>query len=628
MALCGLLVLASWLKVWKGAVPFDPAILAALIGGVPYMIGAAKAILRRGDTTVGFLVSLATVGALAIGEYFAAGEVVFIMLLGEWMEERTLDKTRESIHKLVALAPQVARIRRDGAEVAIPVREVRVGDVVLVKSGERIPVDGVCLGGRASVNQAAITGESIPVERATGHEVFTGTLVEAGFLELEATKIGGDTTLAKVIKLVQEAQESKAPIQRVTDRFAQWFSPVVVVIAVLTYLVTRDAVRAVTVLVVACPCAMVIATPTAVVAAVGNAARQGILIKGGKALERAGAVNLVAFDKTGTLTAGRPEVVRVLSYGGTGEAEVLARAATAELRSEHPLGVAIVRQAEKSGPVAPPDDFEVTIGEGVKAHVSDATILVGSRRLMSAAGLAIPAAVETDLVGLEEAGLTAMLVAWGGAVRGLVAVADVVRPEAAQAIRDLWQIGVQRTVMLTGDNPRTAKAIAAATGVSEFLASQMPEDKAGSVARLKGQGYLVAMVGDGVNDAPALASADLGIAMGVAGTDVAIETADIALMADDVTKVARAIALGRRAVHVIKQNLWLSGLINATAVLVSVMGVLTPVAGAIVHNVGSTLVVVNSARLLRPTALKVGVAGRSNRAGAARQASWSQSTLK
>lgn len=598
-AISGLFLVFSWFGWFKEQLGFDPAWVTVIISGVPILKGAAIGLITRGDIKAGVLVSMALIAAVAIGEYFAAGEVAFIMMIGELLENRTVTKAKAGIKELLSVVPPTARIRRDGREVQVPIEEVEVGDLVLVKPGEYIPMDGEVVSGQSSVCQAAITGESIPIDKLPGDQVFIGSLNQLGAIEVKATKVGEDTTLAKVVKLVEEAENSKAPVIRTADRWATWMVPMALLIAVLVYVFTGDLIRAVTILIVFCPCALCLATPTAMMAGIGNAAKKGILVKSGAAMELSGKVNAFIFDKTGTLTTGKPEVTEIRSFSHISEREMLLAAASAEKFSEHPLAQAIIRKALYDGLTIPdPDSFQVRLGHGVEALNRGSIILVGNRKLMELEFISLSHEVEEFIQKAEEKGQTSMLVAVDRVLAGVVLVADPVKEESSIAVKSLQANGIREIWMLTGDNPGTAAAIAAKINISNYLAEQLPEHKGDAVKKLKNQGYLVAMVGDGINDAPALALADIGIAMGAAGTDIAVKTADIALMSDDISKIPQLINLSRHVLRTININIMASMLINLVAIALASLGIMGPITGALVHNAGSVLVVANSGRLI------------------------------
>jgi len=470
---------------------------------------------------------------------------------------------------------------------------------VIVKPGERIPVDGNIVSGCGMINQSTLTGESLPVEKGVGDKVYCGTINESGSCELEATQVAEDTKLAQIKRLILEAQAEKSPTQRVMDRFSRYFIPIILFIALVTFLITGEPIRAITILIVACPCALVLGTPTAVVAAIGNAARQGILIKGGVYLEQMGKLKILLLDKTGTLTKGRPEVVGIKAFDSTDEKEVLYWAAVAEKRSEHPLGKAIVEKAVASGFTIPhPESFQDSRGKGVKASFDSRTVLVGRPEMLSEEGVEISKQVIGLMNEEESLGMTSLLVSLDAHVVGSISISDTLREKARATIDQIREEGVSEIWMLTGDNEQVAKRIAKELGV-RYEARLYPEEKVKMVKEWKRQGQIVAMVGDGVNDAPALAAADVGIAMGAVGTDVAIETADIALMTDELEKIPRVIRLSRKALHVIKENLVFAIVFNTILVFLSAQGWMTMILGAIMHQASSLLVILNSIRLLK-----------------------------
>jgi Cd2+/Zn2+-exporting ATPase len=515
-------------------------------------------------------------------------------------ESYTLDKNRRSIRNLLDLTPKTATIRRQGQEVAVTLSEVQVGDVAVVRPGERIPVDGVVKAGASSVNQAPITGESMPVEKFTGSEVFSGTLNETGRLEIMATKTGEDTTLARIVQLVENAQETKAPIQNIADRFTVWFLPAVLVLAVIGFFTSGDIKVAVSVLLVACPCAFAIATPTAVTAGISNMARRAVLIKGGIFFELAGKLDRLLVDKTGTFTLGRPKVVEIVAFDGVPEDEVLRLAAIAEKYSEHPLARAVMALCNERGIEAPePDEFRAEVGMGVTAMWSDKEILVGKDKYLQANNISIPEIIEQTVSDQTQQGRTAMLVANDMRPVGLIAIADEVRPETPRVISALKRdFGIEKITMITGDNHRVAKAIAAQIGMDDFQAELLPEQKQELVRGLQNEGHLVGMIGDGINDAPALALADIGFAMGSAGTDVAIETADVTLMNDDLSRVAEFVWMSQKVLRRIKLNIFFSIIYNVVGLIMASLGMLTPVLAVIFQEAGCITVVFSSTLLL------------------------------
>jgi Cd2+/Zn2+-exporting ATPase len=594
----GALLFGGWAL---GAAKLAPAIVSAALviaatalAAFPICYRAVKALLaRRLDADV--LVAIAVLAASSVGEFVAAGEVAFIMLLGEQLEAYTTRRARRSLGGLLSLVPATARVRHGDQEVEVANSELQVGDIVVVRAGERIPVDGQVRSGSASVNQAPVTGESMPVNKQAGDEVFVGTLNESGALIIEATRVGEETTLARIAALVEAAQQREAPIQRTLDRLAGWLVPVMLTLAVLVFAFTHDIHRAITVLIVACPCALILATPTAVMAGIARAARAGVLIKGGQYLEAAGRLRTIVFDKTGTLTHGQPEVAHVHSFDDHSHAEVVAMAAVAEKMSSHPIARAIVRKAGSP----PPDPSSFTAHQrGVVAEHGGQKLVVGHTGLMSEQAVALTDAHHAHLDEHHDHGHTTILVAHDGKLCGSICISDTVRANAAEAIQQLRRLGIERLVMLTGDNQRVAMDIAGKLGIDEVKAEILPEQKAQHVESLKQRGG-VAMVGDGINDAPALAVADVGVAMGASGTDVAHEAADIALMADDLSKIAFAVGLSRQALKVIRQGLLFALAYNVTMVTLAGTGHLHMIGGAIAHQASSVLVILNAMRLLR-----------------------------
>jgi heavy metal translocating P-type ATPase len=542
----------------------------------------------------------ATGTAEVVGYLTASAIVAFIILSGMTLENYIIHRTRGALEKLIQMSPTTARIRRDGAEAEIPIDELKIGEIVLVKPGDKIPVDGIVVTGHSTVNQATITGESIPVEKTVGDRTFAGTLTENGALEIKVEKIAEDTALAHLIQLVEEAQEKKAPIQNIADRFTTYFLPIMAVLSssvfVASYFTLGFEValaRTVTVLLVACPCALSIAVPVAVAGTIGNASMNGIIIKGGTHIEKLKDVKLVAFDKTGTLTVGEPKVVDIKPFGNYSDADTIKYAAIAEKFSEHPLSKAILTKAtEMNLKIPDPTDFKTIPGQGVEAHYGNEHILIG--RKMMATELSEEA--NRLMSQVESEGKTAIPIALDKDVIGVIVVADTVRATSVEAIQRLKRLGV-KTAMLTGDNVRTAKSIAEQIGVDEYHAELLPEQKVSAIGEMK-KGNVVAMVGDGVNDAPALANSDVGFAMGAAGSDVAIETADVALLGDDLTKVEYAISLSRKAFNRMKGNIVYAFIWNIIALSLAAFGILNPVLAVVLAEAGCISVVINSALLL------------------------------
>jgi Zn2+/Cd2+-exporting ATPase len=618
VALAGLL--------WAGALLTDVLLdaewltasmaIGAIVTGGRYIVPRGIQAARNRALDMNFLMSVAAFGALAIGEYQEAATAMFLFALAQLLESRSMDRARNAIRGLMDLSPAEASVLRDGRERRVPVEQVAVGETVVVRPGQKIPVDGEIVAGRSTVNQAPITGESVPVEKDPGAEVFAGTLNGEGALEIRATRPAADTTLARIIHAVEEAQGSRAPSQTFVDRFARVYTPVVVIsaaaLAVLPPLLGIGTwgdwiYRALVLLVVACPCALVISTPVTIVSALTGAARRGILIKGGLHLENAGRACVVALDKTGTLTEGAPAVVDVLALDGSAPDEILALAAAAESRSEHPLGRAILRHAEIRRVAIPPSaDMQARTGRGVEALVGGRRVHVGSERHFAELGV-LDDEARHSIAGLEAAGKTAVLVGVSDPrprVVGAIALADPVRPGAAESLAALQRAGIARTVMLTGDNPGTARAVAdtlagGGAGLHEVRAGLLPEDKVLAVRQLRSEYGPVVMVGDGVNDAPALAAADVGVAMGTAGTDVALETADIALMGDDLSKLTETLRFARKAEGIIRANIAFALVTKAAFVVLAVMGIATLWMAVLADTGASLIVVANGLRALR-----------------------------
>ena len=579
--------------------PFDAAWVAIVLCGIPIVLEALIGLITAFDIKADVLVSLALIAAVLIGEDFAAGEVAFIMQLGALLEDVTVARARAGIEKLVHLTPQTARVVRDDGENIVPAEQVRVGDRLRVLPGESIPVDGVITSGQTSINQAVMTGESLPVDKTVGDEVSSGTVNQYGAFEMRATKVGEDSSIQRMIRLVQSADAGKARIVGLADRWATWIVVVALTAAALTWLITGEIIRAVTILVVFCPCALVLATPTAIMAAIGNATRHGFLVREGDALERLAAVRKIAFDKTGTLTYGTPRVVAVAStLAGLDRAGLYALAAGAEQLSEHPLGKAVVAgyREENSGEIAPAESFEMLPGRGVSAVVDGRRVLAGNPQLLADHGVAVSPDAERQRL-LEE-GATMIYVAVDGVFAGYLALSDTLRAESAATIAALEAAGV-RPVLLTGDHESAAGAIAARLGIREVRAGCLPEDKLEEIGRWQRDGVRVCMIGDGVNDAPALKKADVGIAMGGVGSDIAVEAADIALVDDEVKELPHLMALSRRMMSTIRMNLTFSMGLNFLAIFLAMAGTLNPVVGALVHNAGSVAVILNSALLLK-----------------------------
>jgi Zn2+/Cd2+-exporting ATPase len=574
------------------------ALAAVVVGGIPIIIGAIRGIIRT-ELNVDELVAIAIIVSVIFREYLSAGFVAFMMLFGKILEDFTAARAETALEDLGKLMPATAHVRRGGKDIEISLNEVIVGDEVIAKSGERIPIDGLVIEGQASVNQAPITGESVPVAKVKGSEVYAGTLNELGAVVIKATRIGDSTTLAKIVDLVEEAEENRAPIVRLADRYAKYFTPLILTISVLVYLFTRNLTSALAVLIVACPCALVMATPIAVIAGVANGARRGILIKGGARLEAAGRVNAVALDKTGTITLGEPRVMKITSFDSHDDKHVLEMAAVAEGLSEHPVAKAIlIKAGEMASQLPKPEEFHVVPGQGVLAKLNGTSIAVGTEALLREQNIDLPEYVKSATDAMEQDGLTPLIVASSGKILGIIGVADTVRKDMSSAVIRLKHSGVKRVVMLTGDSPEVAKRVAASIGIDEWQARLLPAQKVEAIKKLQTEGYKVAMIGDGINDAPALAQADVGVAMGISGTDIAMETSDIVLVKDDVLMAAEAINLSRKTLRTIRQNLAFALVFNLIGIGAASTGLLSPVAAALFHNFGSVAVVINSARLV------------------------------
>jgi len=592
-------LLISWLGLLKGILPFDPALISIVISGTPILLEAAKGLITSFDLKANVLVSIALIASVVIGEYFAAGEIAVIMMIGEILEDHTVRKAQESVKKLIQLAPPVARIRTTDGEKEISIQEVKTNDIILVKPGESIPVDGVIVKGHTSINQSIITGESMPVDKTVSDEVFVGTLNQLGVVEVKATKVGEDTSLAKLIRLVRLAENKKAPGVRITDRVATIIVPMAILASIVTYFLTYDIIRVVTILVVFCPCALVLATPTAIMAGIGNASRKGILIKSGEALEKVGQIDTIAFDKTGTITKGKPEVIDVIPLTQEhGEEEILRWAAAAEKFSEHPIGKAIYTKArERSLDADDPHEFKIELGQGVMALINNKRVLVGNQKLIKRNGIELTQEQSSLIRSHENQGKTVLMVARENSIIGLLTIADKVKDNVPETIHQLKGM-VGEILLLTGDNKDTAGSIARQVGIDEVYYEQLPNDKVKVIEGQLKDNKKVAMVGDGINDAPALAISHVGVSMGALGADVAIETADIALMSDDIGKIPELINLSGKVLGTINVNIVVPILINCTAILLAAFGIIGPVAGALIHNAGSVLVVANSSRLI------------------------------
>ena len=610
--IAGLLVLIGWLgQTFLGL----PVIVATMLYITAYIFGGwdisqhAWHAIKEKHFDTDLLMVMAALGAAALGEFAEGALLLFLFSLGHALEERALDRARAAVRALADLAPKVALVRRDGKEQELPVESLQLDDLVIVRPGVRIPVDGVISNGNSGVDQASVTGESMPVDKAPGDQVFASTVNGEGALEVKVTRLAKDSTLSRVMKMVEEAQAQKSPTQQTVEKFERIFVPAVLIVTGLIIILPplfgfpfrESFLRAMTLLVAASPCALALGTPASILAGVAQAARNGVLVKGGMHLENLGRLKAIAFDKTGTVTHGKPEVTDIVTFQDSGkkEADVLSLAAGAESRSAHPLAQAVVRSAQTKGVAASVmDEVESLTGRGLRAVTMGKTIWVGNQKLMDEAGVILAADAMQKAQSLQESGKTLFWVAENKTAIGLIALSDTLRKEAASTMSALKKIGVEHTIMLTGDNARSASAIAAEVGLTEFRADLMPEDKLTIIRELVKQYGQVAMIGDGVNDAPALANATVGIAMGGAGTDVALETADVALMGDDLSKLPFAVGLGRATRNIIMQNLFISLGVIALLIATSLTGIVS-IGIAVIFHEGSTLVVVaNALRLL------------------------------
>ncbi len=584
-----------------GNLPFDIAWVAIILCGIPIIKEAIIGLLTEFDIKADVLVSIALVASVIIGEIFAAGEVAFIMALGAFLEERTVAKARAGIEKLVHLTPTTARLVKHGEEILVPANQVQINYTLRVLAGETIAVDGIILNGQTSVNQAVMTGESLPVDKNPGDEVYSGTVNQYGTFDMSATKVGEDSSLQRMIRLVQSADAGKAKIVKIADRWATWIVVIALLCAGGTWFLTGEIIRAVTILVVFCPCALVLATPTAIMAGIGNATKFGILIREGDALERLAAVKRIAFDKTGTLTYGKPDVTAIHSFDDSRTADdLLILTASAEQRSEHPLGKAIVLHY-KSGsntPLPEPQKFQMLAGRGVFAQVDHLDILAGNIELMHDNSITLSQKMLDKSDAYRNEGCTIIYIAIQGRASGFIALSDTLRPDTKEMIHRLGRLNLN-SVLLTGDNQYAAAHIAKLAGIRDVFPNCLPENKLSTIEQYQDNNELICMVGDGINDAPALKKAHVGIAMGGIGSDIAVDAADIALVSDDIMSLTHLLALSGRTMNTIKFNMTLSMALNFVAILLAMLGFLGPVVGALVHNAGSIVVIINSSLLLK-----------------------------
>ena len=581
--------------------PVDPSWITVVISGIPLLYLAVWRIIHNpgiSKISSALLITIAMFAAIVIGDLFAAGEVAFIMAIGALLEDMTTNRAKKGLKNLLSLAPVQGRKLENGKEIMIPAEKICRDDILRVLPGETFPVDGVVIDGETSVDQSIMTGESLPVDKVREDEVFCGTLNCYGAVDIKATNVGQDSSLQKLIRMVQEAENKQAPMQRIADKCASWLVPVALMIAIITGFVTGNIVRAVTVLVVFCPCALVLATPTAVMAAIGQATKHGVIIKSGEALEKMGKVDTITFDKTGTLTYGKLQVSDIISFDGKMDSnDILRMAASGEVKSEHPLGKAIVNEAiNKKIDVISSSDFKMATGKGIMAVVAGRKMLCGNERFLTENRIVVNQEISDTTAGFRNEGKATILVAEENACIGIIALTDMLRPEAEMVIKQLTEMGT-KTVLLTGDNKRTADYFASKAGISEVYAELLPDQKVESIQKLQSYNRKVCMIGDGVNDAPALKTAEVGVAMGEMGSDIAVDAADIALMSDDISKVLYLKRLSNATVNTIKLSITLSMCINFVAIILSVTGILNPTTGALVHNAGSCFVVLVAALL-------------------------------
>ena len=581
--------------------PFDMAWVSVILCGIPIILEALIGLITAFDIKADVLVSIALVASIFIGEDFAAGEVAFIMQLGALLEDLTVARARAGIEKLVHLTPRTARRIGKDTEEIIPAEQVQAGDILRVFPGETVPADGIIISGETSVNQAVMTGESLPVDKSPGDEVSSGTVNQFGSFDMKAVKVGEDSSIQRMIRLVQSADAGKAKIVGIADRWATWIVIIALSAAVLTWLFTGQIIRSVTILVVFCPCALVLATPTAIMAAIGNATRHGFLVREGDALERLSLVKHLTFDKTGTLTYGAPQVVAVHSFQKNfSEQELYAKTASAELRSEHPLGKAVVRcfQASYGERPAPVESFQTLPGRGVSGTQEGHTILAGNQKLLIEKQISLDTEAQTQMEHYIQEGCTLILTAIDGEFTGFLALSDTLRDNAPETIAKVKAEGTV-PVLLTGDHENAARTIADQLHIDKVHAGCLPEDKLNYIASSQEKKEMVCMIGDGINDAPALKKAHVSIAMGGVGSDIAVDAADIALVNDDIKELPHLVSLSRKMMTTIKCNLAFSMTLNFAAIILAITGILNPVVGALVHNAGSVLVIINSALLLK-----------------------------
>lgn len=600
LGLAGLLVgLSLFLRLFTGLEVEKNLVMlvGTLVAGGPIFKNAIRG-LKYKIISIDLLVTIAVIGALTIGEYWEGQAVTFLFVFGSYLEARTIERTRSSIKSLLDLSPVESRLIKDGEHFIVPAEDVEVGDMVLVKAGETISVDGIVRQGQAYVNQSNISGESIPVAKEELDLVYSGTKLENGYLIVEAESVGEDTSFSRVLAMVEEAQDRKAKSQKFLEKFSQYYTPGIIGLSLVLYLISRDLVLSLTLLVIACPGALVISVPVSIIAGIGNGAKNGILVKGGDILEDLSRINVIAFDKTGTLTLGRPKVNRIKAYG-LEEAEVLKLAAVGEKYSDHPLGKAIVNKAlEENIEVDNPEDFKLELGMGVEFKLEEQVFFLGNRRLFRQRGIDL-SPIEEDISLEENRGQTTVILGNQANILGIISISDPIRPESKDLIRDLKEMGIEKTIILTGDNQVIAHAIGKELGVHMAYGDLLPQDKAEKIKELQGEYGSVAMVGDGVNDTPALATADLGIAIGGVGSDIAMEVADLVLVSEKIDRLAYSLKLSRLTIRNMKENIYFALLVAFILLLGVVFKGLSLSVGMLVHELSVFLVVVNASRILK-----------------------------
>lgn len=599
LAISALSLILSFFKI--NMLPFDEAYIAVILCGFHIIKEAVEGLITKFDIKADVLVSLALIASVIIGEIFAAGEVAFIMTLGALLEEHTVEKARQGIEKLVHLTPTTARVLINDEEKIINAKDVRVGNIIKVLPGEIVPVDGVIIEGETSIDQSVMTGESMPIDKGGGDDVFSGTVNQFGAFNMRAVKIGEDSSLQKMIKLVKSADADTAEIVGIADKWATWIVLIALLSSIGTWIITGEAIRAVTILVVFCPCSLVLATPTAIMAGIGNATECGILIKEGDALERLSKIKKITFDKTGTLTYGKPRVTKICSFNvDFCEDEILKMIASVEKFSEHPLGKSILDHFKivSKENLLDIDNFKLLIGKGVSGRFKNSTILAGNKKLLEQHGLRLSDEQEKAAHEFIEKGCTVVFLVYDEDIQGFIVLEDVLRDNAYNVIRNIKNSDIE-SILITGDNRYTAENIGSIAGIDKIYSECLPEDKLSIIEDYQKSDIKVAMIGDGINDAPALKKAFVGIAMGGIGSDIAIECADIVLVGDDIKSIPYLIGLSKKTMSTIKINLILSMLLNFVAIVLAMTGILNPIVGALVHNVGSVVVIIHSALLLK-----------------------------